>query len=79
MAVVSLHDFVKVASDRADGKGMARVTKVEGNGSSAEAELVYDDGKTQRLYTAFLFKDMETHRRRQAFMAERASKIGTKR
>ena len=76
MATVSLHDFVKVASDRATGKGMARVTKVDQ--MYAEAEIVYDDGTTQRLFTALLFKDAETGRRRQAFMAERASKIGVK-
>lgn len=76
MATISLHDFVKVAAARADGKGMARVTKVDQ--AYGETELIYDDGTEQRLYTAFLFKDMETARRRQAFMAERASKIGQK-
>ena len=50
MTSVSLHDFVMVQSERANGKGLARVAKLYGSGSGQEADIVYDDGTEQRLY-----------------------------
>jgi hypothetical protein len=74
------HDFVFVSNVRTCGitAGIARVTKLTGNGSSQEASIVFDNGEKGQYYLAHLYQNSECHRRRAVFMKERAAKIGTK-
>lgn len=72
------HDYVLVLPSRGKTPGIARIVSLHGNGSSQEAEILYDNGEKDRFYTALLYQNNECHQRRKMFLRERAAKIGNK-
>lgn len=69
-------DYVSVHPSMAVGKGLARVTRINGMTLSPEVDVKYEDGTTQRVYAAHLSTTPELLRKGLAKKAEEAQKIG---
>jgi hypothetical protein len=55
---------------------MARIISITGQGSSEEAEIVYENGRKDKFYTAHLYQDGETMMAGYDYLKTRAAKIG---
>jgi hypothetical protein len=72
------NEFCFVNPAHGQTPGMARITKVHGIGAGAEADIVYDNGKSARFYTAHLFRNAESMKATTNYRLAHGISIGMK-